>query len=128
MTATFAITTLAAFNLICAGTTQKTLTVLPPEGASQYTETFRINLDDGRWCKGGCAETQPIVETSDTEIVLSRLSDNRGQALETINRESGRHSYFIRIENFANSGVPMIRSQKGECQMHPFTGFPARKF
>ncbi len=33
MTATFAIATLAAFNLICAGTTEKTLKVLPPEGA-----------------------------------------------------------------------------------------------
>ena len=119
---TAALAAVAAFNLVCSGTTF--IGDIKKENQSAYSETFRIDLDERRWCAGTCETTNQVFSVSTTEIILKLEQDKETgyESFISLNRENGS----ILDRNKIN--YQLIYMHTGKCERAPFTGFPARKF
>lgn len=116
------IAAVAAFNLICNGTTF--VGDMKKENQSAYSQTFRIDLEVGRWCSGACETTDTIARISDTQIVLKleREDEPHFESFILLNREDGS------ILDRTKFDYQLLIMSSGKCKRGPFTGFPARKF
>ena len=120
------VATVAAFNLICTGTTflGSGTDALKKENQFAYSETFRVDLHSGRWCSGNCATTSPIYSVDPTKIML-KLEEDKTMGWESfilLNREDGS------ILDRTKMGGELMAMSTGNCERAPFTGFPARRF
>jgi hypothetical protein len=118
-----AIAAVAAFNLICAG--RERVSELEDgtfitKSRSEYRSSYRIDLNNNRWCSGNCTETSTIKSTTVRSI---RLVDAKEplEALLDLNRETGEMIYRMRIGN-------VVTLRMGQCERSEFTGFPTPKF
>lgn len=98
----------------------------PHDKQRVYNVTYRIDLNAGRFCKLDCSETKQLARVTPTEIVFTDISSNEGTVLEMVNRESGL-LFFVDTAS-SQSGRPMGVAISAQCERHPFTGFPTRKF
>jgi len=112
----------AAFNLVCSGTTH--IGDVKKEHQSAYAQTFRIDLDAQRWCWGKCETTEPIYSVSATEIML-KLAQDKAAGNETfisLNRENGA------VLDRTKFNFQLFIMNTGKCEKAAFSGFPAKKF
>lgn len=117
----------AAFNLTCTGrqwqgTDEDAVGWMTNQGGKPFTDTYKINLDSGRWCFGACETTNPIAKFDDANILLSadENPEFKGETLITVSRETGQLLHKVMLSKYA-----FVR--RGSCEAGPFTGFP-RKF
>lgn len=108
----------ATFNLVCTGTR----TIHEPgedRRTEPFVETYRINLDASRWCKGICAETRAVAYQDAKNIILEAFFPAGISASRsiTIDRETG--VFHLDIGS---------ASETGSCEPKPYTGLPARRF
>jgi hypothetical protein len=120
MTATTLFAVAAAFNLVCTGThvQTKNSSVVPD---APFSHTYRVDLNNGRYCLATCEQTHPIFQTTDTKIIFTRLEQDSILIEVSVSRETG---FYNAISN-SPSGSGW---SQGTCTKAPFTGFPARKF
>ena len=117
---------LAAFNLVCSGM-ETSGTDADRNNATlkqiEFTEVYRVDLQQGRWCKGACTETRAIATVTDTEIELekSNVEALSLSARTAVSRESG---HYISVAVLGDISI----FRDGECHKADFTGFPTRKF
>jgi hypothetical protein len=88
-----AVSAAAAFNLICTGQ-QSVETYGAGNGAKSqeaFTETYRVNLDDKRWCRDDCLETSRLSDLRDNVIYFEFLSAPNSPigTVAFVSRESG---------------------------------------
>ncbi|MFL6727196.1 MAG: hypothetical protein ACJ8FS_11880 [Sphingomicrobium sp.] len=117
------------FNLVCVGNEDhdaKMTQLLPPGRQMQsatipFRETYRINLEQRRWCRDTCARTEALVSVTRSDIIIE---DNRSGEMRfsTVGRETGKYSSSFYLPNFVKV------FQYGSCKREPFTGFPRQKF
>ena len=116
---------LAAFNLVCTGTTTVGSVTNGPsrEGQSSFALVYRIDLVSKRWCVGKCDSTNPIFSIDDTTIILDyRQNDAKtSEKIIGLGREDGSLTYADREDDIMITG-------QGKCERAPFAGFPAKKF
>lgn len=109
---------LSAFNLVCTGVLQTT-SLSGPKAQSEmpFSETYRIDLKQRRWCGGECATSRSISSFDDTVIVLWDGNMDFAYA----NRETGElfQSKITALEG---------RTVTATCRPEPFTGLPVRRF
>jgi hypothetical protein len=117
----------AAFNLVCTGTQyigETGLARRQPDGRYSFRIIYRIDLESRRWCSNDCRSTAPLVRVTDTQITFEEQADEAGDAVTTVNRESGE--FLDRRRAFGPGGF--VSMQTGICARAPFTSFPARRF
>lgn len=121
----FALQAVAAFNLVCTGTSRSGPFPggdLSQPGGEPFTITYRVDLEQGRYCAGECITTEAIAEVTDTEITFHRVPiTDRGGSRILVNRETGRYVHIEVVKDDATV-------YQGDCQRAPFTGFPQRRF
>lgn len=118
----------AAFNLVCSGTfVVGSMNDIVTQKKTPTEVVYRIDLNEGRFCTGNCANTSPIYRVTDTQIIFeaSEDKDAGSDTLEMVNRESGQYLNRLR---FLDLTTPTIIMTQGVCEKAPFTGFPVRKF
>ena len=119
----------STFNLTCTGT-MESLSSLGKE-AEAWEQTFRVDLDQGKWCEGECKALHDFANVGPTQLTFQ---DKR----ETMLREEGVTSAFVSRETGAYHGLAshkgsfgtIVLTWKGQCEAAPFAGFPefATKF
>ena len=105
----------ATFNLLCTGT-RTTHEDREPPRIEPFSETYRIDLAAGRWCKGACKETTAIRSHDAKSILLEDFSPTN--LFTHIDRETGAIYRTARL----------TVSEEGFCEPRPFSGFPPRRF
>ena len=115
--------TVAAFNLVCSGTTgtiDMERPFAPMADPNPVSITYRIDLQEGRWCSNDCTSTKPIYQVTSTQIVLE-YSEDAPDHFHWLERETGR--FVNRLTLF-----PRMLMTRGECTRSDFTGFPPLRF
>jgi hypothetical protein len=120
----FVIAALGAFNLVCTGTI--TIDGAPLSPNSDYSYTYRIDLDAEKWCEADCKTIHKIAAVQPAQITLTDSHDKDPVLGESkmkafINRETGRHTV---IANSVYLKRPMTMGWDGQCERLPFSGFP----
>lgn len=107
---------IAAFNLLCTGTTSEPglFGISKTPSAAEY----RVNLDTGQWCDGACAALSKIAEISPSRVILrdDPYDPSRNffyRALLLIDRTNGEFTL-----------IAARQVTKGTCVKKEFTGFP----
>ncbi|CAN5361128.1 hypothetical protein BH10PSE14_BH10PSE14_28990 [soil metagenome] len=120
MSGALLLATIAAFDLICVGTSTQTKNGVEQRPAPLESR-LRIDLDADRWCGGPCDETAHFEKIEERKLTF--FDQNIGSFVNTltINRESGAY-FFYRL-----SGRD-AEIATAHCERAPFSGFPARKF
>jgi len=115
----------ATFNLVCSGTATTTGSLSSPS-SKPWSQTFRIDLDQKRWCDGDCRDTGPIADVSATKLILENKDTNspggRITSFTAIDRETGAYQSSLIIKLIHSR--PSVDEWKGACTLAPFTGFP----
>lgn len=115
-----------SFNLVCTGT-QKTMSMAPDEIVS-YTDVYRIDLDNKKWCEAECKAVHDIASVQPTVIVLAESKvdtpSERSMVLHSIDRETGAHSFTSTYSNPRYRLQSLLIRSTGQCQRAPFSGFP----
>ena len=116
----------SAFNLLCTGTVYIHDIDDPysPPDTQQVTETYRIDLDEGRWCRDECASTISIAKVEPTVITLQDITIPTSHVQSytiTIYRETG-----LLFSKLVLRGVESRTIE--QCEVRPFGGFPPRRF
>ena len=121
-----AIAAAAAFNLVCSGTEwagTKPADKDPYNKATgkPFTDTYRVNLERGRWCFNTCDTTSPIQQADEANILLDSATDPdlKSGRLIRVSRETGQLVHRVAIGDYA-----FIRI--GKCEAGPFTSFPKK--
>lgn len=118
-----AITTAAAFNLVCTGTRTDSKIFDPNADKNQVVVVLRVDLDTKRWCAGDCVSTSAIHEVRDNAIIFKNDESASGDDVFIVNRESGE--FIDRKRVWAIKWATLVQ---GSCAKETFTGFPAQKF
>ncbi len=118
----FALQAAAAFNLVCASiyTTEPSFSSGSPTAEAPFAVTYRIDLDQARYCTNPCESIEPLAEVTNAWIMLKNTSILSGLEDGTVigvHRGTGR--YIGRAV-----GMNTVR-HFGRCERAPFTGFPA---
>lgn len=113
------------FNLVCTGTLT-TETFYQGRQTEPYRYEYRIDLAQRKYCDGECRALRDIAEIQPTVIILEPNRDintvtERQFHMESINRETGRHSI---LHTSGRREQIMIMSWAGQCERAPFSGFP----
>jgi len=124
-TVTGAVPALAAnqYDLNCKGTQQKAT----GKPATPWTETFRIDLDAKRWCRGACKTASGIDSITTDEIVLmdSRATTGGpGNTVTTFSRSTGT----VREAVMAGWSGSSFGIAEGKCTRDLYGGMPDNKF
>lgn len=123
MTLTLVMAIAATFNLVCTGneTTGRMSSNRATDEKTSFTEVYRVDLLNNRWCSDVCRDTKAIKLVDDTHINLQSGSYAGVESFLTISRETGDYFYMFRTNS-------AFRTRSGSCERAPFTGFPERKF
>lgn len=116
------------FNLACSGTMSSNVfggNVRIPERTNPWTETYRIDLENGLWCKDECTNVLPIIEATTGSLVLMKTEDDSFTI--RINRVTGKAFDSLRHEMERGGGTIVISSE-GPCERRDFTPFPRSVF
>lgn len=118
------------FDLVCSGTMSSNLfggRFHIPERTSPWTQTYRIDLENGLWCKDTCTSVLPIIEATTGSLVLMKTEDD-GFVIR-INRVTGKVFDSLRhaVEP-ASGGGTIVISSEGPCERKDFTPFPRSMF
>ena len=111
------------YDLVCKGTEQKQT----GKPATPWTETFRIDLDAKRWCRGDCRTAARIDSITADDIVIT---DSRA----TVGGPSGMAATFSRttgeVREYMNAGYSgsSFDIASGKCTRDLFSGMPGAKF
>jgi hypothetical protein len=116
----------SAFNLLCTGTTYVRDPGDPYSAPETYqtSETYRIDLKKGRWCLDRCSSTIAIAKIEPTTITLQDITTpifNVQAYTVTIDRETGQLFSKLVVRGMESRSVL-------QCELRPFTGFPAIRF
>jgi hypothetical protein len=112
-------------NLTCAG--KEVYSLDGKEVWSDFQETYRVDYDANRWCKGFCEETSPIYNITDEFLFLKYDTEDRNVDKLFMNRITGK--LVISSEKDHGSGKLVRITATGECAVEPFTGLkPIKKF
>lgn len=115
----------AAFNLICSGTTEKT--DFNGSRSEPYSVTYRVDTSAKLWCiddEEGCKTPEKLADLSATFIkFIDSTTDTPRQYfryVDQVNRESGRHQS---LTTSGRGAMIRIVTQEGRCQPAAFSGF-----
>lgn len=122
-----------AFNMQCAGRAQVIQITGPFQSKTTsdqpFAETFRVDLETGRWCSGPCVKTFPLKGVTEHFITLDAHDSSEGETIiddeMIVHRETGD---YIARTRFGSLFSMAVNYTKAVCERAPFTGFPARKF
>lgn len=111
------------YDLNCKGTEQKQT----GKPATPWTETFRIDLDAKRWCRGACRTAARIDSITADDIVItdSRATSGgpNGVAL-AFSRTTGEVREYMDA-GWSGSSFDIAN---GKCTRDLFSGMPGAKF
>jgi hypothetical protein len=83
------------------------------------TVNYRVDLDKGEWCEGGCEFVNALPNVSDSRIVFELSATD----IKGVNRQDGNFAW-VHVDD---TDHPVTMS-KGHCTPAPFTPFPTTKF
>ena len=111
---------LGAFNLVCTGTQYM-------DGSKKgkaYEITYRVSLDEGKWCENSCSKISEFASLEDNRISFNneRIDTPRERRISNIwvSRVTGEYRHFYR-------SLYGFFEIKGQCEKADFTGFPTYK-
>lgn len=115
----------AAFNLVCTGT--KTTDSLMGHDTKPNEATYRLDLNDKKWCEGECKARQDMASVQPAELRLQDESKDtpseRSRLLNTIDRETGAQAITATYANPRDRRSTITMKWDGSCTKGPFTGF-----
>lgn len=111
------------YDLNCKGTEQKQT----GKPATPWAETFRIDLDAKRWCRGDCRTAARIDSVTADDIVITNSRATSGGPNGTalaFSRTTGE------VREYMDSGWSgsSFDIAKGKCTRDLFSGMPGAKF
>jgi hypothetical protein len=111
------------YDLTCKGTEQKET----GKPATPWAETFRIDLDAKRWCRGDCRAAARIDSVTADEIVITSSRATSGGPTGTalaFSRTTGEVREYME-SGWAGGAFDIA---KGKCTRDLFSGLPGAKF
>lgn len=111
-----------AFDLTCSVTSGSIMGAPPKKLEHPEKWSFRVNLEEGRYCDGDCRATQPIGKITPTTLYLRMIEGESLKETLQIDRASGA---LLHVSEFAGK---VVSNQTGTCKVTPFTGLPRRKY
>lgn len=90
-------------------------------GRTRFIDRFRIDLEAGRWCRGGCRRTLSIRRVSPERIVLDDESSGDLQVSDVIDR---RRKTFAGSVGAGSASSFRGSLTKARCELVAFTRFP----
>lgn len=111
------------FDLKCKGTQEKK-TGAP---ATAWNETFRMDLDAKRWCRGACRTAAPIASVTADEITIIDSRATTGGPADTVlwvSRTTGQVREYVE----AGWSGATFDLAKGSCTRDLYSGLPGTKF
>lgn len=111
------------YDLTCKGTEQKET----GKPATPWVETFRMDLDAKRWCRGDCRTAARIDSITADEILITNsraTSDGPGGTAVSFSRTTGD------VREYMNAGWSgsSFDIATGKCTRVRFSGLPGGKF
>lgn len=114
------------FDLVCTG--ELTTESINGNEAKPYSVRYRVNLTDGKWCEGDCADTSPIAKTSPGVIVFESIDKDapseRVRKINNVSRETGQHLALYTSRSIGGAMSIVTMRWKGMCEPAEFSGFP----
>ncbi len=105
------------YDLNCKGTEQKET----GKPATPWAESFRIDLDAKRWCRGDCRTAARIDTIAADDIVITNSRPNGASV--SFSRTTGE------VREYMDSGYSgSFDIAKGKCTRDLFSGLPGAKF
>jgi hypothetical protein len=119
MPVTIALQAALAFNLACTGTERAGPLGLarPDDAATPFAASYRIDLDQRRWCSDACDETEEVGGVVLAQILLRDQHDPEGSHVIIFNPATGL------LTDTLNQGDRMVL-RRATCTRENFTGFP----
>ena len=111
------------YDLKCKGSEQRAT----GKPATPWTETFRIDLDAKRWCRGKCTTGASIGSVTADEIVLVDSRAGIGgpaDVMTTFSRATGK----VREAVEAGWSGSSFGIAEGTCTRDLYSGIPGAKF
>lgn len=111
------------YDLTCKGTEQRET----GKPATPWVETFRIDLDAKRWCRGDCRTAARIDTVTTDEIVITNSRSTSGGPAGTalsFSRTTGE----VRESMNAGWSGSSFDIATGKCTRELFSGLPGAKF
>lgn len=111
------------YDLVCKGTEQRKTGVAP----TPWKETFRIDLDQKRWCRGACRSAGPIAQITPDEItIMDTRAPGTGpsDAMLSFSRTSGAVREYVEA-GWSGSSFDIA---KGTCVRDLYSGMPGARF
>ncbi|HEY0412237.1 MAG TPA: hypothetical protein VGD66_03740 [Allosphingosinicella sp.] len=115
-----------AFNLICTGT-EATGTLVDHRTTHlterPFTDVYRVDLLQRRWCRDACTETSLLEGLTATSISFEHVDEPSLKYFRSAwtKRETGE---YMSMQQTGDT----ITNHMGECRRAAFGGFPPRKF
>ena len=108
-----------AFNLACTGTERAGPLGLavPDSAASPFAITYRIDVDQRRWCSDACDETEALGDIVFARILLRDRHGAEGSHVIMFDPATGV------LTDTLNHGDRMVL-RRATCTRKDFTGFP----
>ena len=109
-----------AFNLACTGTERAGPLglALPDSAATPFEISYRIDLDERRWCSDACAETEDLGGIVLARIMLRDRHSAEGSHVIIFDPASGV------LTDTLNHGNRMVL-RRATCRRETFSGFPS---
>jgi hypothetical protein len=119
MPVTAALQAALAFNLVCTGTERAGPLglALPDSAATPFEISYRVDLDQRRWCSDACEETEELGGIVLAQILLRDRHFPAGSHVIIFNPATGR------LTDTLNDGDHMVL-RHATCRRDAFTGFP----
>lgn len=104
------------FDLVCVGRW-----FLNGETEKPFRDRFRVDIEQGTWCRESCQRIYKISVAEPGKLQLSSAdADGQGNSL-SIDRVSGELYGQVNMDTLDSTTI-------ASCQIAPFSGFPATKF
>lgn len=111
----------AAFNLVCSGTSTIREVKRTEAQTTPYHAVIRVDLSQRRYCLDRCRETFPLAAVSPSQIVLQDGPILGGTVHHAVDRKSGRYTLHVNAELGPNGFENL---SEGTCERATFGGFP----
>jgi len=108
-----------AFNLTCTGTERSGPLglAIPESSARPFEISYRLDLDQRRWCSEACGETEALAGVVLAQILLRDRHGPEGSHVIIFDPATGR------LTDTLNHGDRMVL-RHATCAREDFTGFP----
>ena len=107
-----------SFDLICSGV--QTIRAFDVDKVEQYEKTYRVDLENMKWCENECKVTHQISKVSEVQITFVKDEKQNGDILaDFVNREDGSHHAL----STSKSPIIIVKYE-GVCRRSEFSGFP----